>query len=209
MPKDKKETKGIVLSIKCKQGHISPYQPKDPDNIPSRIRCPHSIGGRPCKAACEVIDTLDKDPVELPTPKTTKIETPDPEPEVPEPTPEPKEKKVRGDRKSYDINFYTPMMSDVAKRTFDEIHNYIVNKGLKPKFTKYFILYKKDKKTVLQTRVSKKYIKLYFNSDKPVDNAKVDDISSTARGAAFKYMMSQIIYDDMLVVQKYIDESLE
>ena len=66
MPKDSKETK-VMLTIECKNGHISPYQPRDPNKIPERIKCPHSVGGRVCGASCKVSnEVVDAVPAELP-----------------------------------------------------------------------------------------------------------------------------------------------
>lgn len=118
--------------------------------------------------------------------------------------------KPKRERLQYDLDFYTKKMCNEAKRTFDEVHAYITRDvDLEPYFTKYFIIYKKDGKTTVQIRVARKYIKLYFNSKDEVKHDRVSDISTTTRGSNFKYMMSKIIYNDILLVKGYVDKSLE
>lgn len=149
------------------------------------------IDGKPCKKTCQILPG---------DPKPSKIVVPLRQNE------NKKESTTRAKRQEYDIDHFD---NDNIKELLGECTRKATEQKLTCNVTKCLVIFRNDKKIVMEIEPAKKHIKVRFNSTQSYKSFKIVDIASTEiRGKNFRYKAKKLTaLDHDLIMNIIVDAS--
>lgn len=150
------------------------------------------IDGRACKKTCKILPG---------DPKPSLIIVPLRQDEIK------KEQTKRTNRQKYDIDHFS---NDEIKDLLTECTRKATEQKLTCNVTKCLVIFRNDKKIVMEIEPAKKHIKVRFNSTQSYKSFKIVDIASTEiRGKNFRYKAKKLTALDHDLIMKIIVDASE